>query len=183
MAYDGYSSPFVSYPASQGLWRNTNADRIQSIRRSFPTKILLPAATGSEFKRFVHDLPISARCVSINAPGLKIHVKDTSFQYFASCKPYKASTVGTAVNDIEAPIVMDSRGNIGHVTTRVLHYRYNCDKDYQNCRDEEQFFLGRGYGLWKWEHFKAGVMVKTSVMNDITSGSTKAGLSCTESYQ
>jgi hypothetical protein len=55
------------------------------------------------FKRFVHDLPIAARCVAEGKPGPEIKVEDTNFRYFSSCRPYKTSKVGKAVNDLGAP--------------------------------------------------------------------------------
>ena len=138
---------------------------------------------NTTFKRFVHDLPISARCVAPNMAGPEIPVADTSFQYFSSCSAYKSSQLGTALNDLDAPVVMDAGGNIGQIPTRVLHYRYNCDSTYQNCGDEEQFFLGSGYGLWQWKHYQNGTLVKSAVMNNIASGTTSATLPCAQSYQ
>jgi hypothetical protein len=42
---------------------------------------------------------------------------------------------------------MDAGGSVGQVWTRVLHYHYNCDRSFQNCKDEEQFYLANGYGV------------------------------------
>lgn len=135
------------------------------------------------FKRFVHDLPISERCVSEGKPGREIKVPDTSFEYFASCRPYKRSNVGTALNRLDAPVEMDMGGKIGKVWTRVLHYDYNCNRDFKDCRDEEQFFLANGYGLWQWKHFSKGSLVKTSLINDLKTGRATEGLPCPESYR
>lgn len=135
------------------------------------------------FKRFVHDLPISARCVAEGERGPEIKVRDTSFQYFSDCRPYKTSSVGTAVNTLDAPEEMDTGGNIGRVWTRVLHYHYDCDKDFNHCKDEEQFFLANGYGLWQWRHFKRGELVKTALMSDVDEGKASDTLSCPESYR
>lgn len=137
---------------------------------------------NSTFKRFVHDLPIAARCVTEGKPGPEIKVEDTSFRYFSSCRPYKTSNVGRAINDLDAPVEMDG-GDLGRVWTRVLHYRYDCDKDFDHCRDEEQFFLANGYGLWQWKHFKNGSLVKTAVMNHLEKGKPSGDLKCPESYQ
>ena len=102
---------------------------------------------NSTFKRFAHELPIGARCVPADAVGPQIQVADTTFNYFTSCSPYKSSKVGTSLNDLDAPAMMDAGGSLGLVMTRILHYRYNCDSAYENCADEEQFFLAKGYGL------------------------------------
>jgi hypothetical protein len=138
---------------------------------------------NSTFKRFVHDLPIAARCVPTNAAGPQIQVPDTTFQYFASCSSYKSSKIGTSKNDLDAPSLMDAGGNLGQVMTRVLHYRYNCDISYQSCGDEEQFFLAKGYGLWQWVHYRSGAVANTSSMTDLTSGTATGTLPCTNSYQ
>ncbi|MCU1295735.1 MAG: hypothetical protein JWO91_13 [Acidobacteriaceae bacterium] len=135
------------------------------------------------FKRFDHDLPIAARCVTEGKPGPEIKVSDTSFHYFSSCRPYKVSTIGTAVNDLDAPVEMDTGGNLGHLWTRVLHYHYNCDKDFDHCKDEEQFYLGNGYGLWQWKHYRRGALAKVAVINDLETGTTVETLPCPESYQ
>ena len=97
---------------------------------------------NTSFKRFVHDLPVAARCVKFGQPGPRIKVPDTRFRYYAGCSPYKAKNLGTAVNDLDAPVVMDAGGNIGQIPTRVLHYKYDCDQHFRNCKDEEQFFGG-----------------------------------------
>jgi hypothetical protein len=138
---------------------------------------------NTTFKRFVHDLPIAARCVADTQAGPEIRVNDTSYQYFSSCQPYKQSKVGKAVNDLDAPEDMDAGGNLGRVSTRVLHYHYNCDKNFEHCRDEEQFFLAKGYGLWQWKHYKEDSLVKTSIMNDLEKGKPAETLGCTQSFE
>jgi hypothetical protein len=125
---------------------------------------------NTTFKRFVNDLPIAARCAPINSAGPEIQVPDTSFQYFSSCNPYKSSELGTSVNDLDAPALMGTGGNIGQVWTRVLHYRYNCDDNFQNCINEEQFFLAQGYGQWQWKHYQSGILVNSTLINNIEPG-------------
>ena len=140
-------------------------------------------ANNTTFKRFVNDLPIAARCVASNAPGPEIPVADTSFQYFSSCSAYKSSNLGTALNDLDAPVLMDTGGSIGQLLTRVLHYRYNCDSAFQNCSNEEQFFLASGYGLWQWKHYQNGILVNSTLINNIELGTASGTLPCTQSYQ
>ncbi len=138
---------------------------------------------NTTFKRFVQDLPIAARCVTSDAPGPEIKVSDTTFQYFSACSAYKSSSLGTALNDIDAPVLMETGGNIGQVPTRVLHYRYNCDNLFQNCANEEQFFLASGYGLWQWKHYQSGMLVNSSLINHIGPSTATATLPCPESYE
>jgi len=138
---------------------------------------------NATFKRFIHDLPIAPRCLAPDAAGPEIQVADTTFQYFSGCSPYKSATLATAVTDLDAPVVMDTGGNLGQQPTRVLHYRYHCDSAYQSCGDEEQFFLSNGCGLWQRRHYQSGGLLKTSLMNDIASGTPIATLPCPQSYQ
>jgi hypothetical protein len=135
------------------------------------------------FKRFVRDLPIAARCVPEGKPGSKIKIRDTHYQYYSSCKVYKQSQLGTAVTSLDAPALMDTEGTIGQVWTRVLHYRYNCDQNFQQCTDEEQFYLANGYGEWQWKHYQHGALVNSTVINNEKPGSTHATLPCTDSYE
>jgi hypothetical protein len=134
------------------------------------------------FKRFVHDLPIAARCIPESSPGPEIKVSDTKYQYYSSCKAYKASQLGTAVNDLDAPVLMDTGGNIGQVWTRVLHYHYNCNANFGQCADEEQFYLANGYGEWQWKHYKNGALVSSTLINNIEPGTTNATLPCADCY-
>lgn len=130
---------------------------------------------NTTFKRFVRDLPIAARCVPEGQPGPEIKVRDTNYEYYSSCKVYKESRLGTAGNSLDAPALMDTEGNIGQVWTRVLHYRYNCDTNFQQCVDEEQFYLANGYGEWQWKHYKNGTLVGSTLINNISSGHTDVG--------
>jgi hypothetical protein len=138
---------------------------------------------NTTFKRFTRDLPISERCVPEGQPGAEVRVADTRFDFYSSCKVYKSSTLGTAVNSLDAPELMNVGGNVGQAWTRVLHYRYNCDKDFQKCADEEQFFLANGFGLWRWKHFRDGALLKSTLMNDLKQGQPTSDLPCPESYR
>jgi len=87
------------------------------------------------------------------------------------------------VNDLDAPKRIEVGGNVGTAWSRVLHYRYNCDEQFQNGRDEEQFFLANGYGLWQWKHYKHGELVKTALMNELREGRVRAAVPCRQSYR
>jgi hypothetical protein len=115
--------------------------------------------------------------------GPEIKTADTSYRYYASCKPYKESQLGKAVLDLDAPALMETGGNIGQVWTRVLHYHYNCCNDYQKCADEEQFFLANGYGEWQWKHYHNSVLAAQTLINNLESGTTEATLPCADSYE
>lgn len=157
--------------------------------KAFDTKYVYMRATelnwtdNTSFKRFVYDLPIAARCIPSGKPGPAIKVANTTFKYYQSCVAYKSSTLGTSVNTIDAPVLMNAGGNIGQIWTRVLHYHYDCNSSYQSCADEEQFYLGSGYGLWQWKHLRGGVLQQSALMNKLTAGTATGTLPCTDSYQ
>lgn len=176
--------------AASGYWFWLKSPKAHGFDvKSFDEKYVYMRSTelvwtnNTTFKRFGHDLPIAARCLTEGEPGPQIKVADTKFQYFSSCRPYKSSHLGTSVNSLDAPERMETGGNIGTVWTRVLHYRYNCDNNFENCKDEEQFFLGNAYGLWQWKHFRNGALVTVSLMNDLQEGKTDATLPCADSYR
>ena len=176
--------------ASEGYWFWLKSPRAHGFDvKAFDQRYVYMRSTELEwqdnrtFKRFVHDLPIAARCVPEDKPGPQIKVDDTRFQYYRDCRPFKSSKIGKAVLDLDAPTEMDAGGSLGRVSTRVLHYHYDCDKDFDHCRQEEQFFLANGYGLWQWKHFKEGDLVKTALMDDLKKGKATESLGCTESYE
>jgi hypothetical protein len=176
--------------ATTGYWFWLKSSRAHGFDvKSFDEKYIYMRSTELEwkdnttFKRFDQDLPIAARCVGEGEAGPELRISNTRFQYFASCRPYKSSNVGSAVNDLDAPVLTDVGGDLGKLWTRVLHYHYNCDKQFQNCKDEEQFYLGNGYGLWQWKHFRNGEFLKSAVMTDYRTGMVQATLPCEESYR
>lgn len=176
--------------AATGYWFWLKSSKAHGFDvKSFDESYIYMRATELEwkdnttFKRFDRDLPIAARCVMEGKAGPELKVANTRFQYFASCRPYKSSSVGTAVNDLDAPVLMDVGGDLGKLWTRVLHYHYNCDKHFQHCKDEEQFYLGNGYGLWQWKHLKYDEPLKSALMKDFEKGKAQATLPCPESYR
>jgi len=138
---------------------------------------------NTTFKRKQEDTALTTRCVPVNAASPVLRISNTRFSFYANCKLYKTSSLGTIVNNLDAPEVMDAGGDIGQVLTRVLHYRFNCDKHFENCKDEEQSFLSKGYGRWKWVHLKYGEVVKTTVANHISKGTAHAIPPCQNAYR
>jgi hypothetical protein len=138
---------------------------------------------NTTFKRKHHDVPVAARCVAPDSAGPEIQVSDTQIDWYSACALYKSSFLGTIVNNLDAPVLMDAGGNLGQLPTRVLHYQYNCNGAFQSCGDEEQFFLGQGYGQWQWKHYHDGSLVQTTLINNIENGSAPGTLPCPDSYQ
>jgi hypothetical protein len=176
--------------ATSGYWfwlKSPNADGFD-VKAFDPHYVYMRSTelnwtNNSSFKRFAQDLPIAARCITAGKPGPQIKVANTTFKYYQSCSAYKSSNLGTAVNDLDAPVLMKAGGNLGYVWTRVLHYHYDCNSNYQSCSEEEQFFLGNGYGLWQWKHYRNGSLAGSALMNNVKSGVADETLPCRNSYQ
>lgn len=120
--------------ATEGYWLWLKRPKAHGFDvKAFDEKYVCMRSTELEwkdnrtFKRFVHDLPIAARCVPEDKAGPRIKVDDTRFHYYRDCQPFKSSKIGTAVLDLDAPEEMDAGGSLGRVSTRVLHYHYDCD--------------------------------------------------------
>jgi len=176
--------------AESGYWfwlKSSTANgfdvKVFNSKRVYMRSTELVWTNNTTFKRFVNDLPIAARCVPEGEPGPDIKSRDTYYQYYSSCKAYKESQLGTSINSLDAPVLMQTGGDIGQVWTRILHYRYNCDLDFQQCADEEQFYLANGYGEWQWKHYHNGVLVNSTLINNMEPGSTDATLPCADSYE
>lgn len=105
--------------------------------------------TQGQFKRFVQDMPLAARCVASGEPGPEVKVQNTQFKYYANLRGLATRVRLAPLSTTLTSHYKWTSGNVGVQWVRVLHYHYNCDSKYQNCTDEEQFYLANGYGLWQ----------------------------------
>jgi len=112
---------------------------------------------NSTFKRKEQDTPLTARCVPVNGASPVERVSNARFSFYENCKAYKTSSLGTIVDNLDAPEMMDA--------------------------GEEQSFLGKSYGRWKWVHLKFGEVVKTTVVNHISKGTARAIPPCETAYK
>jgi hypothetical protein len=66
----------------------------------------------------------------------------------------------------------------------VISYRYNCDSNYWNCGDKEEYHLAKPYGLVKWQHEKLQPNGKyappdtVTYMNRLVPGQTRPVWAC-----
>jgi hypothetical protein len=64
----------------------------------------------------------------------------------------------------------------------VASYRYNCDNNYANCGDKEEYYFAQKYGLVQWVHYSliGGVfqMRQKTVFNQLVSGGASPNFPC-----
>jgi len=66
---------------------------------------------------------------------------------------------------------------------RIMKGGGYCDTRFGSCKDEEQFFLGKGFGQWQWRHYRNDELANTTLINHIGTGTAKGTLPCPGSYQ
>jgi hypothetical protein len=68
------------------------------------------------------------------------------------------------------------------LTVLVASYRYNCDVNYANCGDKEEYYLAQRYGLVQWVHYALVrgqyQMKQKTVFNWLTNGGTIPNFRC-----
>lgn len=144
---------------------------------------------ATAFKRFTTDLPLSRRCVKVGSSGgtIKIPSAATNYGSYGNCQITATQNLGYVVNTISAPVLVNTGGNLGTVTTRYLNYKYSCDSTYGNCAYKEVFSLGYQIGLYDWKYYKNQngkfELAQESVINQFSSGAATPYLPCADSYQ
>lgn len=142
----------------------------------------------TSFKRFNKDLKMSPRCIGLKKAGgtIKIPPSDSAYTFYSSCQAYQSSALSYVRNAISTPVNVKV-GNLGTVRTRYFRYRYACDSSYTNCKYMELFSLGYGIGHYDWKYYTnqngQWVLVKESVIDQLSQGQTTPSLPCTTSYQ
>ena len=127
--------------------------------------------------------PFAPRCAKGGFPGWGMKIPDTSYQIHTSCHSSTYHTLKLGVNEIWGPYDLSFGGSLPNNTpTLVASYRYNCDNNYSNCGDKEEFYLQKRYGLVQWVHY---TLVKgsykeqqKSVFNQLKSGTTVPSFPC-----
>lgn len=137
------------------------------------------------FKKFTRDrnVPLVERCAVAGFPGSKLKIADTSYQAFTDCDHNTVHNLKHAINELWGPYKVSLGGNLpNHLETLVVSYRYNCDENYDQCGDKEEFHLAKKYGLVQWTHsvLKDGTyqQQKSTVFNTLRKGTAKPEFEC-----
>ena len=137
------------------------------------------------FKKFANNtnMPLVPRCAQAGFPGSVIKVPNTSYQTYSDCTHYVTQTLKQGINQVWGPYSINLGGQLpNNLKVLVASYRYNCDVNYANCGDKEEYYLAQKYGLVQWVHYsliggKFQIQQKT-VFNQLVSGTAKPNFPC-----
>jgi hypothetical protein len=137
------------------------------------------------YKKFTYNtnLPLAPRCAKAGFPGTTIKVPNTAYDTYTDCNHHYTQNLLKSINEIWGPYNMKFGGNLpANLQILVDSYRYNCNSNYQNCMDKEEYYLSKRYGLVQWVH-SALVSGKYQVkqvtyFNTIVAGGTSPSFAC-----
>jgi hypothetical protein len=137
------------------------------------------------FKKFSNNtnMPLAPRCAKGGFPGSAIRVSNTSYDIHTDCNNFTTHTLKKAVNEVWGPYNLSFGGSLpNNMPTLVVSYRYNCDSNYGNCSDKEEYYLGQKYGLVQWVHYTlvngSYQQQQKSVFNKLTTGVSVPKFQC-----
>ena len=137
------------------------------------------------FKKFAGNtnMPLVPRCAKAGSPGSVIKVPNTSYQTYSDCTHYITQNLKQGINEVWGPYNISLGGVLpNNLKVLVASYRYNCDVNYANCGDKEEYYLAQKYGLVQWVHYSlvsgSYVMQQKTVFNKLTAGSTTPYFPC-----
>jgi hypothetical protein len=138
----------------------------------------------TSYKKFAgNNMPFTPRCAKGGSPGSTITVPDTTYYINTTCSHYTVHNLGHAVNQVWGPYNLSFGGSLpSNLATLVVSYRYNCDSEYENCGDKEEFYLTQRYGMVQWIHYS---LIKgnyeqqqKSVFNELKAGGVTPNFQC-----
>lgn len=137
------------------------------------------------FKKFTNNknMPLVPRCAKAGFPGSTITVPNTSYQTYSDCTHYITQTLLKGVNQVWGPYKINLGGTLPNsLPVLVSSYRYNCDNNYNNCHDKEEYYLAQKYGLVQWVHYSlvSGTYKtqQTTIFNQLVKGTTSPTFTC-----
>jgi len=129
------------------------------------------------------NMPLVARCAKGGFPGSTIKMSNTTYDIYTDCYHHTTHNLKKGINQVYGPYNLSFGGNVpGNLKTLVISYRYNCDTNYGNCGDKEEFYVAQRYGLMQWVHYTLingkYAQQQKSVFNTLKSGSTTPKFVC-----
>jgi hypothetical protein len=105
------------------------------------------------FKKFSGNtnMTLAPRCAKDGFPGSTIKVSNTSYDIYTDCNAFTSHNLKQGINKVWGPYQVSFGGSLpSKMATLVVSNRYNCDSNYANCGDKEEYYLGKRYGLVQW---------------------------------
>ena len=81
---------------------------------------------------------------------------NTNYDLHTNCSQTCSVTLGlqNGINQVWVPYYLSLGGSLpSNLKTLVISYRYNCNANYQNCNDKEEYYVTQRYGLVQWIHY------------------------------
>jgi hypothetical protein len=87
------------------------------------------------------------------------------------------------VNQVWGPYKITLGGSLpSSLSVLVASYRYNCDNNYNNCGDKEEYYFAQKYGLVQWVHYslQSGTYhpTQSTIFNHMMKGAAQASFPC-----
>jgi len=141
------------------------------------------------YKKFTNNtnLPLVPRCATAGTPGSTIKVSNTNFDLHTNCSQSCSITLGlqTSINQVWGPYTYSFGGDLpANLKTLMISYRYNCDTNYSNCGDKEEYYLTQKYGLVQWVHYiripatGAYAQLQKTIFNKLVAGVVTPDFPC-----
>jgi hypothetical protein len=131
------------------------------------------------YKKFTdnNNLPLVPRCATAGFPGSAILSSNTNYDLHTNCAQTCSVTLGLSnnINEVWGPYQVSLGGDLpNNLPVLIISYRYNCDNNYQNCIDKEEYYVNQRYGLVQWVHSILAegtyAQVQKSVLNTLVVG-------------
>jgi hypothetical protein len=141
------------------------------------------------YKKFTNNtnLPLVPRCATAGSPGSTIKVSNTNYDLHTNCSQSCSVTLGlqTSINEVWGPYSLSFGGSLpSNLKTLVISYRYNCDNNYANCGDKEEYYVTQKYGLVQWVHYiripatGAYAQLQKTIFNQLVAGIVTPDFPC-----
>lgn len=141
------------------------------------------------YKKFTNNtnLPLVPRCATAGTPGSTIKVSNTNYDLHTNCSQSCSVTLGlqTSINQLWGPYTYTFGGDLpANLKTLMISYRYNCNANYSNCGDKEEYYLAQKYGLVQWVHYVripatgAYAQLQKTVYNKLVAGVVTPDFPC-----
>ena len=106
-----------------------------------------------------------------------------SYRTYSDCDHYITQNLRKGINQVWGPYPMSLGGSLPNsLQVLVASYRYNCDVNYANCNDKEEYYMAQKYGLVQWVHYSmvkgAYKMQQKTVFNQLRSGGASPSFPC-----
>ena len=152
-------------------------------------------STPFNYKKFTDNtnMPHARRCATPGFPGDQELISNSSFTPYENCEAQASSNLGNVVKALWGPYTAGqpgqepSRPSIGGIITDdtptyTISYTYNCDTNYDNCSQKEEFILTQRYGLVRWNLWEevgdSWSLANRTTFNEIEAGTASPYFPC-----